>query len=205
MAIRPGNEDRLARDNGGSPQPTVCFEPPLLLSGRGVQRVEMTVHAAEEDDSVRDSGRRVHTPACGKPPLLLFCSRVHRVEVEFSVGSVSARAEEDKSAAVEAAVLNGVYEALGGREHYPLLVMVGNAVRMVEAGSGERWLQDFETAAQVKNAITTIIDAFSPKPGTEAERVLGGARGADSGMQVVRLAEEVGLVTTRTDESNQKD
>ncbi len=100
---------------------------------------------------------------------------------------------------------NAIFEALGGREHYPLLVMVGNAVRMVEEGSGQRWHQDFETAAQVKNAITTIIDAFSPKPGTEAERVLGGARGADSGMQVIRLAEEFGLVTTRTDESNQKD
>ena len=126
---------------------------------------------------------------------------VHRLQESFQ----TERAEEDKSAAVEAAVLNGVYEALGGREHYPLLVMVGNAARMVEAGSGERWLQDFETAAQVKNAITTIIDAFSPKPGTEAERVFGGMRGAETGMQVVRLAEEVGLVTTRTDQSNQKD
>ena len=126
---------------------------------------------------------------------------VHRLQESFQ----KEHAEEDKSAAVEAAVLNGVYEALGGREHYPLLVMVGSAVRMVEAGSGERWLQDFETAAQVKNAITTIIDTFSPKPGTEAERVLGGMRGAERGMQVVRLAEEIGLVTTRTDESNQKD
>ncbi len=114
---------------------------------------------------------------------------VHRLQESFQ----TERAEEDKSAAVEAAVLNGVYEALGGREHYPLLVMVGNAVRMVEARSGERWLQDFETAAQVKVAVTTIIEAFSPKSKAPAEEVFAGLRGTEVGMNILRLAQEVGL------------
>ena len=109
----------------------------------------------------------------------------HRLEQSFQ----NERAQQNQSRAIQ----NAFFEGLGGREHYPLLVLVGSAVRMVEESSGQKWRQDFETAAQVKEAITTIIEAFSPKATTPAEEVFAGLRGTEIGLKILRFAQEVGL------------
>ena len=114
---------------------------------------------------------------------------VHRLHESFE----KERAEKDKNKAVEAAVLQSVGQSLGGFEHFALLAMVGNAARMVEERRGQRWQNDFQTAAQVKEAISTILDAFSPKARTRAEKAMGHLPGMEDAMEVIRLAEESGL------------
>ena len=115
----------------------------------------------------------------------LNAEMVHRLEQSFQ----RERAQQELSQTVK----NAFYEEFGGLEYSPLLAMLGNAIRMVEAGTGQKWHQDFETAAQVNEAVTTIIGAFSPKAKKPAENVFPGLRGMEIGEKILRLAQKVGL------------
>ena len=103
---------------------------------------------------------------------------------------------------------SGILWSIGGLEYFPLLAMLGNAVKLVEEQTGRKWQQDFETRAQVKQAIATIFDAISPKSESElspAERAFAGVRGVEVGHRIAQIVRDAGLENSVSHEDDAKE
>ena len=125
-----------------------------------------------------------------------------RAELERAAGANERSLSHEIEARLEwSFIAEGAERAAFGGEHVDALMRVlGNAVRLIEAGSGSKWQEDRKAFTWVKATIEKLLDALGPAAGAYTDGEQGRLGDVIGKMFVSEFLKKVSAAGAYTDD-----